>query len=266
LGNPSLVAFILNTHGYIAFQRGEWRQAREEYGQAITLLRQAKLPWGATYSLINLGTLLMVEDQWESAAPYFEEALAAAEQKHEWAPLRSAQCGLAERDLLFGQPQRAYDRLAPLLVGLEQQESGLEDLLTMLAWAHLERGEPDQTRYLLDQVLPNATRHHLRPILVRGLSVQARLEARCGNWQEATQALDEALRLARTIEHPYAEAKVLHTAGCLLLQQEEPAHAYESFTQALAMLNRLGERLYARQIEQALATLEEAEIGHHATL
>jgi tetratricopeptide (TPR) repeat protein len=256
LGDPTLLAFVLNTHGYNAFQRGDWRQAREEFEQAAALLRRAGLPWGAAYALFNLCTQMMLEGRWEDAAPAFEEALVLAERQQELEALRWAQSSLAERELLIGQPQRAYERLTPLLDGLDRQESGAAHLLTMLAWTHLEQGEHDQAQRLLDQIITNATQQHLRPMLLDALLVQARLAARREQWQEARQALDEALRLARAMQYPYAEARTLYTAGFVLLQQEQPAQAIQLLMQALAILNHLGEQLYAEQAEALLAQIE----------
>ncbi|HEX6779361.1 MAG TPA: AAA family ATPase, partial [Ktedonobacterales bacterium] len=258
LGDPTLLAFALNTHGYNAFQRGEWTQARQEFEQATALMRQVGLPWGATYALFNLGALLMAQGQWDAAAPYFEEALALAERRQEQEALRWAQSDLAERELVSGQPQRAYERLRPLLDGLDRQESGAAHLLITLAWAHLERGETDQAQQLLDQIIPDATTQRLRPVLLDALLTWARLAARRERWQEATQALDEALRLAREMEYPYAEAKARYAAGWVLLQQGQPTRAGKSLEQALAILNRLGEQIYAEQAEGLLAQARSA--------
>jgi tetratricopeptide (TPR) repeat protein len=258
VGNPNLVALALNNHGYNAYQRGEWQLAREEYEQAIMLMRQANLPWGTTHALFNLGMLLMAQGHWEAAAPYYEEGLALAEQRQERLPWCLAQSDLAERDLVSWQPEPAYERLAPLLADLAEREPGTMEPLTTLAWVHLERGEPEQTQRLLDQVLPQARQQHLQPVLVAALLVRARLAARSGHWQEGRQALDEALRLAQAMHYPYLEAKALYASGCLLLQQGESAQASESFAQALAILGRLGERLYAQQIEAALTAVSDS--------
>jgi tetratricopeptide (TPR) repeat protein len=252
LGSNTHMGATLNNHGYNAFQRGDWGLAREEYEQAITILRQAGLPWGATHALWNRGMLLMVQGQWESAAPYYEEALALAWQRKELDAFYGVQSDLAERDLVSGLPETAYERLMPLLADLTKRESGTMEPLTMLAWALVERGELDQAQRLLDQVLPYATEQHLHPVVVMALLVQARLTARRGSLVESQQALDEALRLAQAMHYPYSEAKVLYASGCLSLQQGESAQASASFVQALVILSRLGERLYAQQIEAAL--------------
>ncbi len=232
--------------------------AREQYEQALTLMRQAGLPWGSADTFLKLGILLMVQGHWEAAAPYFEEGLALAEQRQERLSWCLAQSDLAERDLVSRQPQQAYERLAPLAEQTNRESVPLEPR-TMLAWAHLEREEVDQTQRLLDQILPQARQQHLHPVLVMALLVQARLLARLGNWQECRHALDEALRLAQAMQYPYLEAKALSTSGYLARHQGASAQASGSFAQALAILGRLGERLYAQHIEAALTILKEAE-------
>ncbi len=258
IGNPSLLAQALNNQGSNTFQRGEWQLACEHYEQALTLMRQANLPWGATDALLRLGILLMAQGHWEAAAPYFEEGLGLAEQRQERLSWCLAQSDLAERDLVSGQSQQAYERLAPLLAEQAHREPVPLEALTMLAWAHLERGERDQTQHLLDQILPQARQQHLHPVLAMALLVQARLLARLGNWQEGRQALDEALRLAQAMQYPYLKAKALSTSGYLALQQGESAQASEAFAQALAILGRLGERLYAQHIEAALTAISDS--------
>jgi hypothetical protein len=52
---------------------------------------------------------------------------------------------------------------------------------------------------------------------------------------------------------PYDEAKTLYLSGLLHRVEGEPVLARERWEEALAILHRLGERLYAEQVEQALA-------------
>jgi tetratricopeptide (TPR) repeat protein len=255
VGDPSLIASALNVHGYNAFLLGEWRQARADFERAVALMRQAGLPWDAPYPLFNLGTQLMLEGNWEAAAPYFDEAIALAERNQTLVALRWAQCTLAERELVLRQPERARDRLAPLVEGRELAEGGMIFLLTDLAWAYLELGEDAQAQQMLEQVIASATQQRLRPVLVGALLVQARLAARGKRWEEVERVLEETLALARDMPSPYAEAKALYTAGLIAWQQGKTAQAREHYGAALRILNCLGERLYAEQTKQALAQL-----------
>jgi hypothetical protein len=55
--------------------------------------------------------------------------------------------------------------------------------------------------------------------------------------------------------YPWAEAKAIFVGGSLRVAQGEWDRAREWFESALGILGRLGERLYAEQVERALAAL-----------
>jgi len=256
MGDPSMAAHVLNTRGYNAFLLGEWPLAREAFERSALFFRQAGAPWGTAYPLANRGMLLMVQGQWEAAAPYFEEALALAERSQSLGILRYIQSTLAEHELALGQAQEARARLEPLLNSLDHAETGLMTVQTMLAWAHLQLDEISQAQRFLGRVLTRAAEQKLQLVRIEALPVQARLAAHSGAWQEAEHALAEAVSLARRTSYPYAEAKALYAAGLIARQHGEHAQARERFSEALTILNRLGERLYAAQAECALAHLD----------
>jgi tetratricopeptide (TPR) repeat protein len=261
IGDPFLIGHILAAHGYNAFLLGAWQQARDELERAIALLRQAGAPWGTEYPLLNLGALLLCEGHWEAAAPCFDEAIALAERNQHLEVFRLVQNTLAERELLMGQPGQARDRLAPLLEGLDSAETGVLFMLTSLAWACLELGEEAQAQQFLEQVISRAASQQVRVALAEALPIKARLAARRSRWEEAARALDEALALARGMPAPHIEAKALYAAGLIAHQQGDTARAREQFAAALAILVRLGERLYAGRVEEALAQLEREDKG-----
>lgn len=74
-------------------------------------------------------------------------------------------------------------------------------------------------------------------------------------WQEGREVLEKALSLARSLPHPYAEAKVLYATGQLNAASGDTRVAGEHFTAALSICAELGERLYAGRIEQETAAL-----------
>ena len=94
----------------------------------------------------------------------------------------------------------------------------------------------------------------MRPVLAAALCVQARLRISQQRWQEAQGALEESLVLCRTMPFPYAEAKALYVYGQLYKAKGEPEEAREQLEAALAILNRLGERLYAERVERTLSS------------
>jgi hypothetical protein len=67
--------------------------------------------------------------------------------------------------------------------------------------------------------------------------------------------LEETLALCQALLHLYAEAKTLSIFGQLHLQQGAIVLAREHLEAALVILDKLGERLSTRRIEQVLAQL-----------
>jgi hypothetical protein len=61
--------------------------------------------------------------------------------------------------------------------------------------------------------------------------------------------------------YPYAEAKTLYISGRLYQAKGEPEQAREQLEEALTILYRLGERLYAHHIEQIRAVLAPSPPG-----
>lgn len=128
--------------------------------------------------------------------------------------------------------------------------------LSLLPWAYMELGEADKAEELLAQVLSTTRQAQMNPALVQALRVQALVLSKQERWEEADHGLEEALTLCRSMATPYAEAKTLYVAGLVSRRRREFEPARQRFEAALAILERLGERLYARYIEQLLSLKE----------
>ena len=208
----------------------------------------------AGYALLGLGQLLCARGEDERGGRYLEEALALARRGLPPRLLRPVQGCLAERDLLAGRADAALGRLDPLL-GTPKGREGIDatPLLPLLAWAHLEASDLRQAEAVTTEALDRCRREQHQVALLDALRVRALLDVRRGRWDEAAAALDEALALARPMPYPYAEAKALYVYGQFLSAMGERDLAHEKYQAALVILRRLGEGLYAGQIERALA-------------
>lgn len=160
----------------------------------------------------------------------------------------------AECDLCQGRAEDVRRRLVPLFARFPLEEWGINTVIPVLAATHLELGDTSEAEVLLERGAACARGRDDRVTLVDVLRVQEQVAARRGDWPEAEKKLEECLSLARAMPYPYAKAKALYVYGQLHTAKREPARArYET---ALAILGRLGERLYAEQIERALDRLE----------
>ena len=252
LGDPAEMAYLLYGRGLNALALGEWQQARPDFERAATFVGSTGQFWYATYPPHGLGLLCLAEGREEEAAHYLKEALTLAQRNHDLQALCWVQGALAEWDLLSGRPEAARGRLAPLLDAPGLMVSYSREALALLPWAYLGLGEADQAQALLAQVLSTARQARMGPTLVQALRVQALVLSKQERWEEAEQALQEALTLCRGMAAPYAEARTLYTAGLVSHRKGELEPTRLRFEAALTILERLGERLYARYIEQLL--------------
>jgi tetratricopeptide (TPR) repeat protein len=252
LGDPAEMAYLLYGRGLNAFAIGEWKRARPDFERAATLVGSTGQFWYATYPPHGLGLLCLAEGREEEAVHYLTQALTLAERNHDLQALCWVQGALAEWDLLSGRPEAARRRLAPLLAAPGLMVSFSKEALALLAWAYLELGEVGQTQALLAQVLSTARQARMGPTLVQALRVQALVLSKQERWEEAENALQEALTLCRGMAAPYAEAKTLYATGLVSHKKGELEPARQRFEVALTILEQLGERLYARHIEQLL--------------
>ena len=254
LGNQKDILFLGYQLGLNAFCMGEWQRAREAYEQAASKVRVGARFWGFTYVFYGLGLLALAQGEEAEATRYFEEAR-RLEESHATGVVQDMEFALAERDLVTDQKASAYTRLAPFLNPSNQESMYLKEYLPLFAWAMLEMGEDTGAQARLSELVAEARESQMRPVLMEALRVQALAWIKEQRWEEAERALEETLALCQSLPNPYAEAKTLSVFGQLYLKQGALAPARERLDAALVILGKLGERLYARRIEQTLAQL-----------
>jgi tetratricopeptide (TPR) repeat protein/DNA-binding XRE family transcriptional regulator len=251
--DPTWIAFSATVGGWVAFLEGDWDQARVVCDSAVTMVRQASVPWVTAYVLANRGAICLAEGQWEEASRYLEEACTRAGHSGDLQALRFAAGLLAELEILAGRPAAAQARLVPLLDRPGLEEYNVTAFLPVLAWAHLELGEVVRAADVVEQALRRTRPEGLRLVLVEALRVQAMVAVRLEQWQGAERALEEGLSLARSMAYPYAEARLLHLSGRLYTQLGKPEAARERLAAALAIFQRLGAHKDIQQVERDLA-------------
>jgi tetratricopeptide (TPR) repeat protein len=202
--------------------------------------------------------LSRAEGQEEAASHYLHQAQALAEREGYQRLSTEVSLTLAEGDLLAGDAEAACARLEPL-VACSDRVGDVDDrlwTLQLLGRAYTERGALEQADALLTQALTQATALRRRFRVMELRRAQGLLALRQARWLEAAHALEEALALCQAMHTPYEEARTLSCYGELHRARGEPFQAHERWEGALTILHRLGERLYTKQVEKALARLE----------
>jgi tetratricopeptide (TPR) repeat protein len=254
-GDPPLTALVCCHCGEVAYLAGDWGRAETYHQQAADSIREVYLTYVASFPLLGLGLLRLAEGKDEDALRLLQESIALAESSGVLPTLRPAQAALAEHDLLEGHAERACERLTPLLDRHSARvEADVIPLVTLLAWAYLELNREDLAAEMVAESLARASTMQHRLALLDALRVQALLALHRHRWKKAESALEEALAWSQALPCPYAEAKVLYVYGLLYIARGKSQSARERLEAALAICERLGERLYAQRIEQALAT------------
>jgi tetratricopeptide (TPR) repeat protein len=260
--HTALVA-VLDNLAERAYYLGDWQRAREVDAHAAAILRELERygAVGGEDSLVIRGVLALAEGHEDDGRRFLEQAIARGEEVSNAMVIMWATRALAEADLLAGQTEQARLCLAAVLQhpGVLQHPSVVgrtaRSALPLLAWAEGALGHDEQAEARL-AALPASTEPLIR---VDALRVQGLLGTQQGRWALASEALDDALERTRAMPYPYAEAKTLWACGWLEAARGDPAAARKRFEQALAICDRLGERLYRAHIERALASLKDPE-------
>jgi tetratricopeptide (TPR) repeat protein/transcriptional regulator with XRE-family HTH domain len=251
-GDPGAIAFAMSRRAWVTFMSGDWRHAREEIEQAVTISHRAGASWWSVYPVLEMGRLCLAQGDWEAALSHLDEVRTAAERYRDPRALLRASALLAELDVLQGRAAAAKVRLVPLLDRGGPLDSNVTYFLPVLAWAHLESGDVQQAADVVAQAMARLRPSHRWAYLVDALRVQAMVAVRQGHWAEATGALEEGIMMARSMPCPYAEGRLLRVYGEMHVQKGELEPAHERLGAALAIFRRLGARHDAEQVEQAI--------------
>jgi tetratricopeptide (TPR) repeat protein len=236
--------YLLAMHAWLD---GDWDQSLAHLELARSLLDQATNAWILAQVLVGLSVVKLFRGQ-VGGAHDLEEAHRLIEHPfiEQWIAIILSEC-----ELVRGEAAAASARLEPLL---EEPDVFTDYVLIGMGWAAL-KSDPGKAAALIEQGITFARSSQSQRGLTDGLRIQALLAMQQRQWQAAEQALEEALQVSRSIPFPYGEAKALYVHGLLHQAKGEPKLAHERLEAALLILNRLGERLYAEQVERALTTV-----------
>lgn len=253
LGDTPRTGTALYSLGVNAFTLGNWVEARARYEEAVAMAAQSDLPQS---HLAQLGLLYL--DLVEGKRPFTEtlsESDAAMAYQHVDVGFTFyATNTLAELKIIAGYSGAVRESMRSAIDDLDVNNSLRCESMALLAWADWELGHEVEARDMLAEARQRADTLGSRLAYVTIWRVEAIIALREGRWEDGLRTLDALLALTREAPYPYAEAKALYTCGLLHCERGEPDQARARFEQALAILNRLGERFYAERIEHDLAT------------
>jgi tetratricopeptide (TPR) repeat protein len=204
-----------------------------------------------------LAEIDLAEGRWDDAARRLHEALKRAERDISLQWRFRARTRLAELELMRGKPADGLERLAPLREDLVNDVDS-EMTRDVLGWLLLAAGQEEEALRYVTRALSVLPQRGLRLELPGWLRLRGEIASRRGEIDEARQAFEEGLSIARSGGMPYAEARLLYQYGIALIRAGETEEARERLTTALATFTELGAGPFAEQAEYALNGLGES--------
>jgi predicted negative regulator of RcsB-dependent stress response len=161
----------------------------------------------------------------------------------------------AERDLLEKRPQAAQSRLEQLLDRPGERSEQVTDLLHLLAWSSLEQGDLSRADATIATGLARAQADESQVVIAGFQRVQGMLLAQQNRLEDARETLERTIARCYEMPYPHEAVRALYVYGQVLTWAGEAQAARAKYEAALAFCGQLGERLYAKHIEQAMAAL-----------
>ena len=248
------MAWIESNIGEASFLIGDWAGARAKYEGAVHTARDVGAVRYLSYALLHLAELCAAEGSWEEAKQNIEEGLEIGQECSAVPALRKGQRLLAEHDLTQGRPERAVNRLQPLL-GSSEDDWPRAFPPPVLAETYLDLGNVARAEELVLQRVQRFRAQNHRRALALWLRVQGMVLGQRQHWDEADLVLAKAVSLAHAMPYPYAEARTRYEHGRMLTERAEVQPAREQLEQALVIFQRLGAKNDVEKTEQMLAQL-----------
>jgi CHAT domain-containing protein/tetratricopeptide (TPR) repeat protein len=258
VADPRLEASALNNLAVIYDSVGEVNQALLLYEQALLLLRESGEAAAEANALNNIGTLYVTTSNWQRALEFFFRALPllrmAGDHRREANTLHNvglAYYGLSEFATALGYLEQALTMR--IYTG---DRAGEADTLQNLGVVHARLGHSESAVAFCEKALAVQLALGDRRGQARALSNLGLAQLGAGRVNPARSALEQAIEKARSIGDLSDEAVSLGRLAVAL--SSDPAKAHESYEQAFAAFESLGDRSQAARMLIGMAQTERA--------
>jgi adenylate cyclase len=257
LGDPAQIGFRHAFLGNSFFLSGDWHAAREQCERGVRIFESVGISWFGAYPLVCLGQIELAQGQVESGVRHINEALAIVERTEDIQGILMATPPLATHDLLEGRPNQALDRIGKAIETCHRHGTkGTWDttFLPLLALVHLDLGEQQKAERIASEAIEGwcGSVGMFRVQALRSLGIVMTAGLR---FDEACDAFEEALELARSMPWPEEEALNMYELGLTFAAKGELELARAHLHKALSIFERLGAKPQLQRTKTALARI-----------
>ncbi|MCD6062628.1 MAG: response regulator [Flavipsychrobacter sp.] len=134
-----------------------------------------------------------------------------------------------------------YKELQEIYDSLHNERARIDTLIEMAM--EVRNFDVDKAAVIADEVISRSEKNGYRLGKGRGLNLKGWCFWQQGEYDDGIQILEDALKVAREINHKPLEARILNNFGYIYRDQGELAEALNYFEKALAINERLGDEV-----------------------
>jgi tetratricopeptide (TPR) repeat protein/predicted Ser/Thr protein kinase len=252
-------ATSLSNIGLVQWHRGEYSATIEPFERALALQRSIGDTKGLATTLNFAGLSYHRLGEYEKALSYHNESLRVKESITDYPAIPGSLNNIGEvyRDL--GDTARAvgyHER--GLALAREQHNPGAEcDNLRDLAADYLEAGDLTAAESHITQVLHLAQEKGLTWYIARAYIILSDIAAARGDGEHAAQYSQEAVRSAFELHANELKIEALRSRAGVVAREGDTEEAIRLLSQAIAIAESVGHRLFLWRMYASRARLEE---------
>ncbi|MGH7253640.1 MAG: tetratricopeptide repeat protein, partial [Nitrospiraceae bacterium] len=256
---PLLDAFFM--YGVTLTGKGDYDAAHAVFQEGLALSEKIGDELWRHRILNSLGWLYLELGDLERGADLNRRATEGAQKRGDHEQIANAEINLGDAFMAKGDlalAQEFLDRVYRLVKDPATSEWGRwrysTHLFASLGDLWLARGDTAKAREFADQCLEIATRTKARKNLVKGWRLRGEIGMAGRQWDEAEEALREALTVAQMIGNPSQLWKTHAALGRLSAQRNKPDAAHQAYQAARLVIEGIKGRLRSPDLLRSLET------------
>jgi len=228
----------------ISRMAGDSQTTREAFRRWSQIAQKHKQPLAAAERLMLLGHWLVERGEWAAARGAYEDARGIFQEEEDEYGQAQALNNLAHLDLYHGRTQAAIKTYRRTLRTFEQSPDGQVDVAFTfynLALAHKNLGQRNEAQQAIERALALARRSKDPHLEARCLAQRGAIRDDLGEWAAASADYSQAFRLFDLVGDEKHLAIVKGHQAILFKQQGSTDRAEALLLEALAMLEQEGD-------------------------
>jgi CHAT domain-containing protein len=263
LGSAHALAQLSRLHLLL----GDYREAFNCAQNSLRLYEEAKHKWGIASALTDIASVYGVQHNPQQALAYKERAVKIFEELED--PIRIAilRADTASDHFALGNYERALELFQVTLQQTERygDPAGAAETRDEMGKIYAAQGRYGEALEYHRQALAVLEAGNEKDMVAKTLVNMSNAYLADGKFAEALPHAERAVSLARQVGRPFELWSALTAAGYCQLALRRPAEARQSFTEAVAIVERLRAQV-AGDAEDSQRYFEDGLRAHHGLL